>query len=275
MDDEKSVPVVWHAQQELILKQWSEQAMSYRYLHDRSYKNFSSLHVKFSLPVIILSTIAGTANFATGSFPEAWREYVSLATGGINLVAGMITTIAQFMKIPEMLEAHRASANDFGKLARKIKVELSLPIRERSVNGRDFIQNCRDEMEILMERAPDISLKHLRTFSGKFRKKNITMPDIIDLSKVEVYTDHEEVNRIEKQRKEAIEGAAKAMIEKEQKTQIQVSHVADNLQMFMNSIQRPSSSSSEVEIGSLRRHSTPNLLTAPIDIVVDSENKDD
>ncbi len=263
MEDVSSLPL-WHRQQELILKQWSEEAMSYRYLHDRSYKNFSSLHVKFSLPVIILSTLAGTANFATGSFPEHLREYVSLATGGINLVAGMITTIAQFMKIPEMLEAHRASANDFGKLARKIKVELSLPVRERSADGRVFIQGCRDEMEILMERAPDISLKHLRAFSGKFRKKNITMPDIIDLSTVEVFNDHAEMAKAAEKRKKEIRATAKALVDQEKETELKASHVTDNLQMFMNGLARPSSSSSD---GLSRRHSLPH-----VSISIDEKN---
>ena len=80
-----------------------EEASAYRFMHDRSYKKFASLHMYFSLPVIIISTIAGTANFATGSFPESLRAYVSLATGGLGLIASMITTVGQFMKIPEMI----------------------------------------------------------------------------------------------------------------------------------------------------------------------------
>ena len=59
----------WVKQQELILKKWSEEAAAFRFMHDRSYKRFARLHMNFSLPVIILSTIAGTANFSTGSFP--------------------------------------------------------------------------------------------------------------------------------------------------------------------------------------------------------------
>ena len=62
----------WHEQQELILKRWSEIGSSYRYLHDKSFKKFNNQNMWFALPVIVISTITGTANFAQGSFPSAW-----------------------------------------------------------------------------------------------------------------------------------------------------------------------------------------------------------
>ena len=93
----------WDPQQEEILKKWSEVSSSYRYLHNAAYNSFISMHKYFSLPTIILSTIAGTANFAVQSFPEAWRETVSLIVGTINLISGLITTIAQFYKVPELI----------------------------------------------------------------------------------------------------------------------------------------------------------------------------
>jgi hypothetical protein len=224
----------WCRQQEIILKKWSEEAASYRYLHDRSFKKFQGLHFYYSLPVIILSTIAGTANFATGSFPAAWREYVSLTTGGLNLMAGMITTIAQFIKIPEMLESHRAASNDFARISRNIRVELSLPVRERSCSGREFLTQTRQDLEALMERAPDISLSLLRTFSSKFRKKDITMPDIIDLSTVEIFDDLDEMKRHKETMETQINDAAARMVEEKEKTKLNVGSAVEHLSTFMS-----------------------------------------
>ena len=48
---------VWHSQQELILKNWSEIGSSYRYLHDKSYMKYNSQNLRFALPVIVISTI--------------------------------------------------------------------------------------------------------------------------------------------------------------------------------------------------------------------------
>ena len=235
MSDEKDAPA-WCKQQEIILKKWSEEAMAYRYMHDRSYKHFAKLHMNFSLPVIIISTIAGTANFATGSFPAQYREWVSIATGGLGLLASMITTIAQFLKIPEMLETHRASSTDFAKFSRNIRVELSLPVRERTTSGREFINQCRLEMEQLMEKAPDISLSLVKAFGSRFKKKEFHMPDIIDLTSVEIYDDIDEANRLVSHEKRKVEDAARRMLEEKEKTKVSVLNVSESLSNFMTNL---------------------------------------
>lgn len=86
---------IWHKQQEKVLKEWSEIGASYRYMHDRAYTMYNSQNLRFALPVIIISTVTGTANFAQGSFPVSWQTYVPLGIGFLNLTAGLITTIAQ------------------------------------------------------------------------------------------------------------------------------------------------------------------------------------
>ena len=59
---------VWHAQQEKILKEWSEISSSYRFMHDRAHGKFHTQNLWFALPVIVLSTVTGTANvLPTGS----------------------------------------------------------------------------------------------------------------------------------------------------------------------------------------------------------------
>ena len=48
----------------------------------------------FALPVIVISTITGTANFAQSSFPPSVQPYAPAMIGFFNLTAGLITTIA-------------------------------------------------------------------------------------------------------------------------------------------------------------------------------------
>ena len=90
---------VWHEQQENILKKWSEIGSSYRFMHDKAYLYFEKQNFRFALPVIILSTVTGTANFAQGSFPPSWAVYVPLFIGFLNLTAGLLTTVAQFLRV--------------------------------------------------------------------------------------------------------------------------------------------------------------------------------
>ena len=158
MSKEKTdeVELVWHDQQENILKKWGEIGSSYRFMHDRAFLKYEAQNLRFALPVIILSTITGTANFAQASFPESWQVYVPLFAGFLNLSAGLITTIAQFLRVSELLEGHRAASIAYSKFSRNISVELSLPKDERSCCGRDFISNCRMELDRLIEQSPNI-----------------------------------------------------------------------------------------------------------------------
>ena len=151
-------------------------------------------------------------------------------------VGSAITTIAQFLKIPETLETHRASSTDFAKFSRNIRVELSLPVRERTTSGREFINQCRVEMEQPAEKAPDISLSLVKAFGSRFKKKEFHMPDIIDPTSVEIYDDIDEANRLANHEKQKSEDAARLMLEEKEKTKVSVLNVSESLSNFMTNL---------------------------------------
>lgn len=194
---------VWHHQQELILKRWSEIGSSYRYLHDKSFKKFNTQNMWFALPVIVISTVTGTANFAQGSFPDAWKEYVPLGIGFLNLSAGLITTVGQFLRVSELLEGHRAASLAYSKFARNISVELSLPVKERTDDGSIFITNCRFELDRLIEQSPDIPEDIISSFVKRFpepgkdasgnptNEYDFFRPEILDIRPIKIYRDKE------------------------------------------------------------------------------------
>ena len=188
----KKGPNIWYKQQELILKKWGEIGSSYRYLHDRAYTVYNNKNMKFALPVILISTITGTANFAQGTFPEDAQPYVPLVIGMMNLGAGLITTIAQFLRVSELLEGHRAASIAYSKFSRNISVELSLPVKERTCGGRDFINTCRGELDRLIEQSPNIPIELVKEFGVKFSDKTFIKPDILDINAVEIYESEDE-----------------------------------------------------------------------------------
>ena len=195
----------WHSQQESILKRWSEIGSSYRYMHDRAFSKYSRQNFRFALPVIIISTITGTANFAQGSFPDAWRDFVPLFIGFLNLSAGLITTIAQFLRVSELLEGHRSAAIAYSKFSRNISVELSLPREDRSNGGTDYINTCRNELDRLIEQSPNIPIEIINEFGAKFKETTFMKPEILNITDVEVYIDDrkEKVKRKMQELKEA------------------------------------------------------------------------
>ena len=63
--------VTWKVEHEKILIEWADKAMCYSWLHSKSYNLYKILDMWFTVPVIIISTITGTANFAQDRIPMA------------------------------------------------------------------------------------------------------------------------------------------------------------------------------------------------------------
>ena len=165
-------PIVWTKDHEKILVDWGDKAMCYRWLHSKSHSIYSKTNAYFTVPVIIMSTLTGTANFAQDRVPEQFRGYYSMGIGFINILAGIITTIQQFLKISELSEAHRVSAISWDKFYRKIRVELSKPPNERQ-SVYDFLKSCTEEFDRLMETSPTIERNVIELFNKTFNHSKL------------------------------------------------------------------------------------------------------
>ena len=195
--DNPPVKIVWHKQTEKILKDWAELSSCYRYMHDKSFSRFKTKNLWFTLPVIILTTLTGTANFSQSSFKEtSFFEYVPIIIGGVNLISGMISTIHQTLKYSTLEEGHRISAMSFGKLSRNIRVELNLPAKERSTSGQEFLFSIRTELDRLLEQSPQIPVDIIKMFDNKFAKTTLYKPEIININGVEIYEDNDKVSEL-------------------------------------------------------------------------------
>lgn len=191
--DDNHQPKIWWDQQERILKKWGEIASSFRFIHNTLMFSWRRWSIAFALPIIILSTLTGSANFATKSFPTSMHEMLPIYIGAVNIVVGIMSTISRFLRVDELKESHAVASLGFGKLSRSIAVELSLPPEERSMNGNDFIQYVRNEMDRLLEQSPEIHPKVAEKFNLRFNNQPFQKPDICSISEIHIYkpTDQE------------------------------------------------------------------------------------
>ncbi len=180
--------VEWTSQHENILVEWADKATCFRLLHAREHLNYSRANALFTIPVIIMSTLTGTANFAQDKFPPDIKEYVSMGIGAVNIFAGILTTIQQFLKISELNEAHRVSSISWGKFYRNIKVELTKAPIER-INVVQMIKTSKEEFDRLMETSPSISTKVIKKF-------NVDFPDSVHTVKLDSETNYGDQSNI-------------------------------------------------------------------------------
>lgn len=171
----------WSKEQEKLMADWSDIASCYRWIHDKSEKIFHSKTLWINLPVIILSTLGGTANFGIQSLfenDETGKKFASFAIGGVSLLAGMLTTVGNYLRYAQLEESHRVASIAWGKFQRLIAVELSLNPDDR-MDSLDFLKICRAELDRLIEQSPPIPESAIKMFEGRFGTiKDLKKPDI-------------------------------------------------------------------------------------------------
>jgi hypothetical protein len=171
----------WTKEQEKLMAEWSDIAACYRWIHDRSEKVFHSKNLSISLPVIILSTLTGTANFGLQSIfgdNENAKRFASFGIGTVSLLAGILTTVGNYLRYAQLEESHRVAGIAWGKFQRLVAVELALHPNER-MDSLDFLKVCRNELDRLIEQSPPIPTSVIKTFEKQFGHiTDLKKPDV-------------------------------------------------------------------------------------------------
>ena len=168
----------WKAEEELIIQQWADKAKCYQWMHSKCHDIYYSKNAWYTIPVIIISTITGTANFAQDRFSDDMKSYVVMGIGTLSILAGIITTIHQFLKIAELNEGHRVASISWCKFHNNLQtLVLRHPLDRMSPD--DAINLYKEEYDRLLEISPNISKNILKLFNTTFKKNE-------DLSKPEI-----------------------------------------------------------------------------------------
>ena len=130
-----------------------------------------SLEVHHELEEALARWLKAEAALVFSSGFAAAQGVISSIVGSVNIFAGILTTIQQFLKISEYNEAHRACSISWGKFYRNIKVELAKDPRERT-NVKQLIKTQKEEFDRLMEISPPISEKIIKRFKNEFCNEN-------------------------------------------------------------------------------------------------------
>ena len=175
--------IEWSKEHEKILIEWADKAMCYRWLHTKANAKFTSLNAWYTIPVIVISTVTGTANFAQERVPIGYQNYFAMIVGTFNILAGIITTVQQFLKITQLNEAHRVSSIAWDKFYRNIKIELAKHPLER-LEVKQMIKMSKEEFDRLMETSPIIPDYIVNDFKNSFTDvsfNKIVKPEICDI----------------------------------------------------------------------------------------------
>jgi hypothetical protein len=162
-------------------------------MHEKTGRIYHSNDQSFAFPVIVLSTIAGAANFAMGSVTQdpAIKNYIQLGLGGLSILTGIISTIGNRLAYASSSEAHRGASISWGKFNRLLVIELSLHPDER-MEAFAFLKMFRIELDRLIEQSPSIPENVINMFIYEFKEYvDVKKPDITgDIEHTRVFSDN-------------------------------------------------------------------------------------
>jgi len=167
-------PTKWDDDFEKICSYLIDEAQINTFLHLKSHRNYSGWSSAFQIPIIVLSAVVGSANFASSNF-GIYRDNIILAIGGISILIAIISSIAQYLKLAEYKESHRISSFHWEKFYNKLKVQLMLK-REARRRLPDFYDDVLTEYQRLKEISPIFQKRIEKTAKKKEGYEHLNIP---------------------------------------------------------------------------------------------------
>ena len=186
--DDPLINIEWSSQLEDILAKEGERCSGLSWLHTRAETLTSKYNAFVQVPVIILSTLAGTASVGSSTLFDGDTKTSSIAIGLVSIGVGILNTLGGFFAFAKRSEAHRIAHLSYAKLAAKISIELSLP-RDERMSAETLLTHVRETMERLAETTPNCPQSIVDQFNSKYKdEKVIALPtEVNGIHPIKIY----------------------------------------------------------------------------------------
>lgn len=172
----------WKHEEELILKEWADKAQCYYWMHLNSHRKYRWLNSVFIIPVTIISTVTGSALFASNMFGQ-FQQLITIIIGILNILTGVTTSVYQYLKIAETNEAHKSATLSWNKFYEDVKNVLMKNPLDRE-EPADVLEKFSQTYYHLLEFCPAIPEDIITDFRNTFRhaecKDRMFIPNICD-----------------------------------------------------------------------------------------------
>lgn len=173
----------WNANNEKFIVSIGENAASYKYMHEKVSARYVVYDRIIKIVMTILTVIV-TADYYIALFQT--NQIATIIQTVISTILAIMTLIYNFLNYVELSKDHTNTASLFGILYHDIRNIMCLYRKDRP-NAIRYIQRAIKEYDHLEVNGPDIPNWQLLDFQKKFKKANISMPDVTDrIQKIEI-----------------------------------------------------------------------------------------
>jgi len=135
-----------------LLEEWNERVTLEQRAHYEASLLFGARKLRIGVPSVILSTIVGTAVFASLSEAEV-SVVLRVITGTLSVVAAILAALQTFLGYSERGANHQRARTEYGKIRRTIE---QLLVGDHSTSLSQEITDVREQIDAADEKAPDV-----------------------------------------------------------------------------------------------------------------------
>lgn len=153
-----------------VLEDWLTGVRVLTVGHYAAAKHFEECHRNLGVPVIVLSTIVGTAVFASiQSSPAVWAQAL---VGFLSLSAAILSGLQTFLGYSQLAEKHKRAAVNYSQLRRELDEFCAYPPAKDE--RKPFLDDFRKRWDVLEQDAPTIPDKVYKAVAAE-GKQGVTL----------------------------------------------------------------------------------------------------
>ncbi|GIM95693.1 hypothetical protein Ato02nite_074860 [Paractinoplanes toevensis] len=129
---------------EAAMRTWLRRTREGQHMQYEAAKHFRRAHYIIAVPVVVITTIVGTATFAniTNTVPAATKVWF----GSLTLLAAALAALQLHFRYLERAEKHKNLGAQYGKIRREIESVLALTAQSRG-DAKETLERIRSELD--------------------------------------------------------------------------------------------------------------------------------
>src|SRR5215470_9864950 len=156
-------PVPWTPRMEELLHDWRSRVYAAQSAYYETAEKLRRLNYWLGVPVVVVSSVVGTAIFADWSKggPLKW------VVGSVSILAAVLAGLQTFLKFGENATLHGTAADWFAAIRRDIDELLALPADLRG-HPKECFDSLRQEINKAGQKSPELSEELWRRIAHRF-----------------------------------------------------------------------------------------------------------
>lgn len=155
---------------ELLAKDWFRRCRESQMAHYEYGSILETRHLWLGIPAVLLSTIVGTAVFASWEELSADSGWLRLLFGLLSMMAAATAALQTFLNMSDRAEKHKSAGAAYSAIRRELELFKTIPCASEE-DTKLFFDQIKQKMDELAASAPSIPSKHKRKIDDKLKSR--------------------------------------------------------------------------------------------------------